>query len=114
MPPKTIDEFLATLSPDKRAALNKLRKQIKALVPKAEECISYGIPTFRLNGKALIHFGAGANHCALYGAVPKELQGNLKKYQTSKGTIRFQPDEPLPAALVKKIVKIKMAAIKGR
>jgi uncharacterized protein YdhG (YjbR/CyaY superfamily) len=114
MPAKTIDEYLATLSPDKRAALNKLRKQIKALAPKAEECISYGIPTFRFNGKALIYFGAGADHCAVYGAIPKELQADLKKYDTSKGTIRFQPNKPLPAALVKKIVKIRMRAMKGR
>lgn len=114
MPAKTINDYLATLSPDKRAALQKLRKQIKAVVPKAEECISYGVPTFRLNGKALIYFGAGANHCALYGAIPKELQNDLKRYDTSKGTIRFQPDKPLPAALVKKIVKIKMSAIRGR
>jgi uncharacterized protein YdhG (YjbR/CyaY superfamily) len=112
MPAKTINEYLATVSPAKRAALQKLRKAIKAAAPKAEECISYGVPTFRLNGKPLIYFGVGANHCALYGAIPRELHADLKNYDTSKGTIRFPPNQPLPATLVKKIVRIKMHALK--
>jgi uncharacterized protein YdhG (YjbR/CyaY superfamily) len=62
--PKTIDEYLATLSDDKRAALEKLRKAIKAAAPKAEESISYQLPAFRLNGRTLVAFGATAKHCA--------------------------------------------------
>jgi uncharacterized protein YdhG (YjbR/CyaY superfamily) len=61
----TIDEYLAALSDDKRAALENLRKTIKAVAPKAEECISYGLPAFRQNGM-LVAFGASANHCAFY------------------------------------------------
>jgi uncharacterized protein YdhG (YjbR/CyaY superfamily) len=109
--PTTIDEYLATLSDDKRAALVKLRKTIKAVAPKAEECISYQIAAFRLNGM-LVGFGATANHCALYlmsSSTVEAHKDELKDYDTSKGTIRFQADHPLPAALVRKLVKARIA-----
>ncbi len=107
--PKTIDEYLAALSDDKRAALEKLRRAIKAAAPKAEECISYQLPAFRLNGRMLVWFGATANHCAFYpGAVVEAHKADLKGYDTSKGTIRFQPDHPLPAALVRKLVRARI------
>ena len=108
--PKTIDEYLAALSDDKRAALEKLRKTIRAVAPGAEECISYKIPALRLNGM-LVGFGATAKHCAFYaGAHPVQaLRNELKAYDTSKGTIRFQADTPLPAALVRKLVKARIA-----
>ena len=108
--PKTIDEYLAVWDDDKRAALEKLRKAIHAAAPKAEECISYGLPAFRLNGKILVWFGAAKNHCAFYpGAVVEAHKKELKDYDTSKGTIRFQPDKPLPATLVRKLVKAQIA-----
>ena len=110
--PETIDECLATLSDDKRAALEKLRKTIKAAAPKAEECISYGLAAFRLDGKPLVAFGATANHCAFYlmsGSTVEAHLDELKDYATSKGTIRFQADNPLPAALVRKLVKARIA-----
>lgn len=107
--PKTIDEYLAALSKDKRAALERLRKIIRAAVPRAEECISYQLPAFRLDGKGLLWFGAAANHCAIYGVVGAE-KDELKDYDTSgKGTIRFQPGNPLPAPLVRKLVKARIA-----
>jgi uncharacterized protein YdhG (YjbR/CyaY superfamily) len=110
--PRDIDDYLSRLSDDKRAALEKLRKAIKAAAPKAEECISYQLPAFRLDGKILVWFGAATNHCSFYpGAYPIEAnKGELVKYKTSKGTIRFDPDSPLPAALVKKLVKSRIAA----
>ena len=109
--PKTIDEYLAPLSDEKRAALQKLRRAIKAAAPKAEECISYDMPGFRLDGKLLVSFAVAAKHCAFYpGAAPvaghKE---DLKAYSTSRGTIRFPPDSPLPATLVRKLVKARIA-----
>ena len=108
--PKTTDQYLASLSEDKRASLESLRKTIRAGAPRAEECISYGLPAFRLDGRMLVWFGAAANHCAFYpGGVVTEYAKDLKKYDTSKGTIRFQPDEPLPSALVRKIVKARIA-----
>ena len=112
---KTIDEYLARLSDDKRAALEKLRKTIRAAAPRAEECISYQIPAFRLNGM-LVGFGATANHCAFYPMSASTVaahQDELEDYDTSKGTIRFQPDNPLPAALVRKLVKARIAENAG-
>ena len=109
--PKTIDDFLATLSADKRAALEKLRQQIKRAAPKAEECISYGVPAFRLEGRMLVFFGAAKKHCSFYpGALPVvTCRQELKSYDTSKGTIRFPADQPLPAALVRRLVRIRVA-----
>jgi len=109
--PETIDQYLKPLSNDKRAALEKLRKAIKSAAPKAEECISYQIPGFRLSGRLLVSFGAAAKHCAFYpGAHPvKAHQDELKAYDTSKGTIRFPADRPLPVALVRKLVKTRSA-----
>jgi len=109
--PQTINEYLAPLSREKRAALQRLRKAIKAASPRAEECISYGLPAFRLDGKMLVWFGAGANHCALYpGAFPiATLKTELRAYKTSKGTIRFPVDTPPPASLVRKLVKARIA-----
>ena len=114
--PQTIDEYLAPLSDDKRAALEKLRRAIKSAAPRAEECISYEIPTFRLGGKMLVSFGAWANHCAFYpGSHPVEAHKNeLKAYDTSKGSIRFPPDSPLPATLVRKLVKTRIAEYAAR
>ena len=106
--PRTIDDYLAAVSADKRAALARLRRIIHAAVPEAEECISYQLPAFRLEGKAFVWFGAAAKHCALYGVVSGN-QDELADYDTSKGTIRFQPDQPLPAPLVRKLVTARIA-----
>lgn len=113
---ETIDEYLAPLSKEKRAALEKLRRAIKSAAPKAEECISYQLPAFRLGGRMLVAFGAAANHCAFYpGAAPVKTHKNaLKGYDTSKGTIRFQADSPLPVALVRKLVKTRIAEYAAR
>ncbi len=111
--PKTIDQYLAALSDEKRAALERVRKTIQQTAPRAEECISYGMPAFRLDGKGLIWFGAGANHCAIYG-VHETLAGEFKDYDasaTGKGTLRFNPAEPLPATLVRKLVKARIAKV---
>jgi len=109
--PRTIDEYLESLSHEKRAALEKLRKAISSAAPTAEECISYQVPAFRLGGRMLVAFGATANHCAFYpGAFPvKAHKDELKAYDTSKGTIRFDADSPLPATLVRKLVKTRIA-----
>jgi uncharacterized protein YdhG (YjbR/CyaY superfamily) len=108
--PTTIDQYLAGLSDDKRAALQQLRRTILSVIPTAEECISYQLPAFRYDGRVLVWMGAGANHCAFYpGGIVSEFADELAKFETSKGTIRFQPDKPLPAALVRKIVKARVA-----
>ena len=113
--PKNIDEYLSTLSDDKRAALEKLRKTIRAAAPKAEECISYQLCAFRQNGM-LVGFGATAKHCAFYlmsSSTVETHKDELQNYDTSKGTIRFQADNPLPAALVRKLVKARIAENSG-
>ena len=115
--PTTIDEYLAALSADKRAALEKLRKAIRAAAPKAEECISYQLAAFRLDGRPLVAFGATANHCAFYPMSSSTVAAHrdeLKGYETSKGTIRFLADKPLPAALVRKLVKARIAENEAR
>jgi uncharacterized protein YdhG (YjbR/CyaY superfamily) len=107
----TVDEYLSSLDGDQRAVLEKLRRVIRSVAPKAEECISYQIAAFRQNGM-LVGFGASATHCAFYpmnGSTVAAFKRDLKGYDTSKGTIRFQPDHPLPAALVRKIVKARLA-----
>ena len=110
---KTFAGYLAALSPDKRRALKRLQRDIRAVVPEAEECISYGVPSFRLNGRFLVAMGVGAEHCSFYpGSALQAYKHLLKGYDTSKGTIRFPPNRPLPAALVRKIVRARIA--KGR
>lgn len=113
--PKTIDEYLAVVNPTQRVALEKLRKTIRAAAPEVEECISYGIPAFRLNGRSLVFFGAWTNHCAFYpgsSATLKKFRNDLKGFQIAKGTIRFSPERPLPAALVKKLVQSRIQKIR--
>jgi uncharacterized protein YdhG (YjbR/CyaY superfamily) len=109
--PESIDEYLAPLSNEKRAALEKLRRAIKSAAPKAAEGISYDIPAFRLDGRLLVALGAATKHCSFYpGAFPvKAHRDELKVYITSKGTIRFPADTPLPATLVRKLVKTRIA-----
>lgn len=110
-PPKDIDDYLARVSPEARATLEKLRKTIQSAAPKAVETISYQIPTFKYQGRMLVSFAAFKDHCSFFpGAAPLvEHKDDLKGYKTSKGTIRFPIDKPLPAALVKKLVKTRIA-----
>lgn len=108
--PTNIDEYLATVSAEHRAALEKLRKQIRAAAPKAVECISYQVPTFKQNGM-LVSFASFKDHCSFFpGAAPIEAhKDELNSFQLSKGTIRFQPDKPIPAALIRTMVKERVA-----
>jgi uncharacterized protein YdhG (YjbR/CyaY superfamily) len=110
--PRTIDEYLAGVNTDQRAALEKLRQTIRAAAPKVEEYISYGLAAFRLNGRPLVAFGAAKKHCAFYpmnATTVAAFQDQLKGYETSKGTIRFSTDKPLPTALVKTLVTARIA-----
>ena len=107
---RTIDDYLAGLSADQREALQALRRTIRAVAPAAEECISYGIPAFKLDGM-LVGFAAHANHCALYAwnaTTIADFADELRAFDTSKGTIRFTPDKPLPEALVRHLVEAKI------
>jgi uncharacterized protein YdhG (YjbR/CyaY superfamily) len=108
--PQTVDDYLAALPEDARATLEKIRKTIKAAAPRATEVISYQMPMYKQHGM-LVGFAAFKNHCSFFpGAGPlTTYKDELKAYETSKGTIRFPIGKPLPAALVKKIVKSRIA-----
>ncbi len=110
--PTPIDDYLADLEVGPRAALEALRAAIHAAAPGTEECISYRLAAFRLNGKLLVAMGATRTHCALYplsGSTVAAHQDALSGYDTSKGTIRFPPDQPLPEALVRMLVLARIA-----
>ena len=112
----SIDEYLAALNDDQRKALTALRRIIRAAAPDAEECISYQMPAFKLNG-LLVGFAAAARHCAFYPMSATTVQAfklRLRDYETSKGTIRFQPDQPLSPTLVRSIVKARIAENRAR
>lgn len=107
-----IDEYLSKLLDPERKALEKLRKTIRAAAPKAEECISYQLPAFRLDGRMLVAMGASAKHCSFYLMSSSLLDAYpevVARYDTSKGTIRFTADQPLPATLVRTLVKARIA-----
>jgi uncharacterized protein YdhG (YjbR/CyaY superfamily) len=112
----TVAGYFRKLSPEKRTALGKIRSAVKAAAPRAEECISYQIPAFRLDGRVLVWYAAMKEHCSFFpGAYAvASLKPELKKYTTSKGTIRFSPERPLPATLVRKLVKARIAEQAGR
>ena len=112
----THDEYLAALPKRQRVALEALRRIIRAAATGAEECISYRLQAYRLYGKVLVLFGAAATHCAFYpgsGAAVAAHRHDLEGFSTSTGTIRFDPDTPLPAALVRMIVKYRIAENTG-
>lgn len=115
--PKDIDEYLAGVPEPARTTLSKVRAVIRSVVPReATEAISYRIPTFKYKG-SLVAFAAFKNHCSLFPmskAVIAAFKDELKGFPTSKGTIRFPLDKPLPAALLKKIVRARVAQNKER
>jgi len=110
--PKNVAEYLAGVPEPARATLIRVRAAIRSAVPpEATEAISYGMPTFRYKG-ALLGFAAFSNHCSLFPmslSVMEAFKNELKDFHTSKGTIRFPVDKPLSAALVKKLVKARIA-----
>lgn len=110
-----VDAYLAALPADKRLALEKLRKAIRAAAPDAEDGFSYGLPAFRLHGRPLVAYAASTNHCSLYPMSPAVIRAHaddLRKYETSKGTVRFSVDKPLPPTLVRKLVRARMAQLR--
>jgi uncharacterized protein YdhG (YjbR/CyaY superfamily) len=109
--PKSIDEYLAGIPEPGRSTLNKIRAAIwSAVPPEAAETISYRIPAFRYKG-ILVWFAAFSDHCSLFptASIVEAFKNELKGYSISKGTIHFPMDQPLPAALVRKIVKARVA-----
>jgi uncharacterized protein YdhG (YjbR/CyaY superfamily) len=114
--PKNVDEYLASVPEPARSTLNKMRATIRSAVPaEATEVISYRMPAFRHNG-VLVWFAAFSDHCSLFptAAVIEKFKNELKRFSTSKGTLHFPTDKPLPTALIKKLVKARVAQNKSR
>ncbi|HBZ00766.1 MAG TPA: hypothetical protein DEO84_05525 [candidate division Zixibacteria bacterium] len=109
-PPKDVDAYLASVPPDMRAVLQKLRNTIKSAAPQAEEVISYQMPAYKYKG-VLVYFAAFKNHCSLFPAsksILKIFENELKRFEASGATIHFTVEQPLPATLVRKIVKARI------
>ncbi len=106
----SVTEYLASVPPQSKVTLNKLRRTIRALVPEATEVIYYQLPAFR-DGRTLVAYGAFSDHCSLFplsAAIIERFRDELAGYETSRGTIRFPFGKPIPVSLVKKIVKARI------
>lgn len=112
-----IDAILGALPPDQRAALQSLRELIAATAPEAVEAISYAAPAFRYRGRPLVSFAAAKHHCSFFPMSPAVLAAHLDGldgFDTAKGTIRFMPDHAVPPAVVRAIIRDRMAEIDAR
>ena len=112
-PPATVDDYLSAVPEPFRAMLDSLRAIIRDAAPEATEQISYGMPSYK-QSRALVSFGAFKHHCSLFGmsgGLYDELDRELAGWRTSKGTIQFTPDRPLPEALVRRIIAARLAEI---
>jgi uncharacterized protein YdhG (YjbR/CyaY superfamily) len=111
MPQANIDAYLQTLDEPKRGTLQQLRETILDIIPEAEQCISYGMPAFRVNGKVIAGFAAYKNHLSYLphsGSVLPELESDLAGYTTTKGSLHYPIDRPLPRSLVEKLIRIRL------
>lgn len=114
--PTTIDEYIAAFPPDTQIVLNQIRAIIQKTAPEAEESISYGMPTFKYQGKPLVYFGAFKNHIGLY-ALPtgnEAFKEEFARYKTGKGSVQFPLDEPMPLALITRVIEFRVRETSGR
>ena len=112
MSKEEVDAYLATLEEPKQTTLSELRQTIVGIIPEAEQCISYGIPAFRLQGKVIAGYAAFKNHLSYFphsGAVLAELHDDVAKYVTSKGTLQFPIDTSIPEPLVAKLIAVRIS-----
>lgn len=117
MSAEEIDAYLAALEEPKRSTLEALRRTILEILPEAEQCISYGMPAFKVGGKAVAGFGAFTRHLSYFphsGTVLPELGEAVTAYTGSKGTLQFAIDTPLPRALVEQLIAVRVRQLDGR
>jgi uncharacterized protein YdhG (YjbR/CyaY superfamily) len=110
----TVDEYLQNITPTQRAQYKRIRTIVKKLIPDAEEVISYGIPTFKHKGTYVIYFGAYKHHMSVYpgtSRMDETLGEEFAKFRTSKGTLQFTSDNPIPESLLKKMIQIRLEDI---
>ncbi len=115
--PETIDSYLATVSADRRAALEKLRRAILSILPDATECISYSMPAFRYGGRVVAGFlatGKGCSYFPFSGTTLATLAAEVKAYDRTKSALHFDPAHPLPVTLVRKLLKARIAEVEGK
>jgi uncharacterized protein YdhG (YjbR/CyaY superfamily) len=113
---RTVADYIAKLPPTARKAVKRLRALIKGTAPGLTERISYGIPTFDLDGKRLLYIAGWKDHVSVYPVTPamvRELKDALKPYRSGRGTLRFEPDAPLPVTLIRRIVRVRVAEVRG-
>ncbi len=112
-----IDEYLKGVPAPMRSALQDLRATIAKAAPKAEEAISYSMPAFKYKGRVLVYFAAFKNHCSFFpasGRILETFKAELDGFRTSKGTLQFTPDKPIPKRTLQKIVKARMAEVDAK
>lgn len=112
-----IDDYLASVSGERREALERLRRTIRAALPAAEECMSYGLPAFRIDGDVVAGFAATKKGCSYYpfsSATLQTLAREVAAYETSKGALQFDAKEPLPASLVRRLIRVRRAELAPR
>ena len=117
MSAREIDDYLANLQEPKRTTLQKLRQTILSIVPQAEQGIAYGCPAFRMHGKVVAGFAAFKNHLSYLphsGSVFKQIPKEVARYHTSSGALQFPIDKPLPQALVKKLIAVRLREVRQR
>jgi uncharacterized protein YdhG (YjbR/CyaY superfamily) len=115
--PSGVEAYLAGLPAEKRAPLEELRRVIRAAAPEAEEAVVYQMPGFRVHGRALVGYAAFKDHCSFFpmsGALVDAFAAELQGFETTKGSIHFTQQRPLPAALVARIVRARVAEIRER
>lgn len=117
MTAKEVDAYLAKVGQPHRSTLKEMRIRIREVIPNSEEGIAWGMPVYKVEGKYVAGFAAFKNHCSYFpysGGVTETLFLDLEKYVTSKGTVHFPIDKPLPKTLIRKLVKVRLAELKRK